>query len=138
EAGARERALMARRKALVDKSQRSAEQIAQQIRDNPSEADIDSGAGLNAILDQLSHPSILNGSSLRMANAKIDAKLVRKIPFRDNTDAVTIALDQLTDDKSWPLPLRDPAFDAERKAYIKAVDDALAEDKEGDLTPASI
>jgi hypothetical protein len=138
EAGARERALIARRKALVDKSQTNIQQLAEQIRTNPTEADVESGAALNAILDQLSHPSIMTGSSLRMANAKIDAKLIRKIPFRDYTDAITIALDQLTDEKSWPLPLRDPAFDAERKAYIKAVDDALEQDKEGDLTEASI
>ena len=138
EAGARERAHMARRKGLVDKAQANVQQVAEQIKTNPTEADVDSGAALNAILDQLSHPSIMQGSSLRMANAKIDAKLIRKIPFRDYTDAITIALDQLTDEKSWPLPLRDPAFDAERKAYIKAVDDALAEDKEGDLSEASI
>ncbi len=73
-----------------------------------------------------------------MANAKIDAKLIRKIPFRDNTDAVTIALDQLTDEKAWPLVLRGHEFDAERKAYIKAVDDALAQDQEGDLTSDTI
>jgi hypothetical protein len=138
EAGRLERLKMARRKALVDGSQASAQKIADQIRDNPTEADIESGAALNAILDQLSHPSVLSGSSLRMANTKLDSKLVRAIPFRDNTDAVTIALDQLTDEKAWPLPLRDPAFAPERDAYVKAVDDALAEDKEGDLTPATI
>lgn len=138
EAGQIERMRYARHKMIVDKSVESAEKIAQQIRDNPTEADVDNGAALNAVLDQLSHPSILNGSSLRMANAKIPAKLVRAIPFRDNTDAVTIALDQLTDEKSWPIELRDPAFEAERKAYIRAVDEALAEDKNGDLSEASI
>ncbi len=138
EAGAIERMRYAKRKAIVDKSVASAEKIAEQVRDNPTEADIDSGVALNAILDQLGHPSILGGSALRMANAKIGSKLVRKIPFKDNTDAVTIALDQLTDEKSWPRELRDPAFDAERKAYIKAVDEALAEDKEGDLSAASV
>ena len=73
-----------------------------------------------------------------MANAPVEAKLIRRIPFRDYTDAVTIALDQLTDEKAWPLVLKDHAFDAERKAYIKAVDDALAQDKDGDLSSESI
>ncbi|HEY2155555.1 MAG TPA: hypothetical protein VGH33_07990, partial [Isosphaeraceae bacterium] len=138
EAGRIERMRYAKRKALTDQNQQAIAQIAEQIRTNPTQADIDDGAALNALLDQLSHPSILDGSSLRMANAKIDAALIRKIPFRDNTDAVTIALDQLTDEKAWPLVLRGPEFEAERKAYIKAVDDALAQDKEGDLTADTI
>ncbi len=138
EAGRIERLHYAKRKALADKNQEAIAQIAEQIRTNPTEADIDDGAALNAILEQLSHPSILDGSSLRMANAKIDAKLIRKVPFRDNTDAVTITLDQLTDEKAWPLVLRGHDFDVERKAYIKAVDEALAQDKEGDLTADTI
>jgi hypothetical protein len=108
------------------------------IRDNPTEADIDSGAALNAVLDQLSDPKILNGSALRMANAKIEAGLIREIPFRDATDAITITLSQLTDEKSWPLPLRAPEFAEPRAAYTKAVADALEEDKNGDLSPFTI
>jgi hypothetical protein len=138
EAGKIERMRYAKRKALTDQNQQAIAQIAEQIRTNPTQRDIDDGAALNALLDQLSHPSILDGSALRLANAKIDAKLIRKVPFRDNTDAVTIALDQLTDEKAWPLPLRGHDFDVERKAYIKAVDDALAQDREGDLTSDTI
>jgi hypothetical protein len=108
------------------------------VRDNPTESDIDSGAALNAVLDQLSDPKILNGSALRLANAKIEARLIRDIPFRDATDAITITLSQLTDDKSWPETLRAPEFAEPRAAYMKAVADALEEDKNGDLAPATI
>lgn len=138
EANAREHAILAHRRSLVNKSQATAQQVAQQIRDNPTEGDVDSGAALNAILDQLSHPSILGGSTLRLANAKVPSKMIRAIPFRDSSDAITIALDQLTEEKSWPPSLRNPKFDAERQAYIKAVDAALEEDKAGDLKPETI
>jgi hypothetical protein len=138
EAGAIERMRYAKRKALADKNQAAIAQIAEQIRTNPTAADIDDGAALNALLDQLSHPSILEGSSLRMASTPVEADLIKKIPFRDSTDAVTIALDQLTDEKSWPFPLRAKEFETERKAYIKAVDEALAQDREGDLSPDTV
>jgi hypothetical protein len=138
ESNRREYELMARRQARVNAAGATAQAIAARIRDNPTESDIDNGSASNAILDQLSEPRILNGSNLRMANAKIDSKLIRAIPFRDATDAITITLDNLTDEKSWPLVLRDPKFDAERQAYIKAVDEALEEDKNGDLSPATI
>jgi len=47
-------------------------------------------------------------------------------------------LSQLTDEKAWPGPLRDTKFDTERQAYTKAVVDALEEDKNGDLSSATI
>ncbi len=103
------------------------------LRDNPTKDDIDSGAALNTILSQLTDPRVVSGtgSSLRMADAKISAASVRQIPFRSETDAITISLDELTDPKSWPAPLLAQEFKAEREAYQKAVDDALAEDKDG-------
>ena len=42
---------------------------AARIRDNPSKDDIDSGDALNVILDQMSDPKVMHGSSLRLANA---------------------------------------------------------------------
>ncbi len=110
------------------------------IRNSPTQGDIDSGEPLNAIVDQMSDPKVINDSSaLRLANAKINASTIREIPFRDETDAITISLDELTDPKSWPLPLRAEAFRPEREEYQKAVDDALAEDKEGgSLKPETI
>jgi hypothetical protein len=101
------------------------------LLDNPTKEDIDSGASLNALLNQLTDPKVMSGSALRQADAKIPAASVREIPFRDETDAITISLDDLTDDKNWPAPLRAEEFKPEREAYQKAVDDALAEDKDG-------
>ena len=138
EANMQEAQLLARRFSRIQKSEMNAQKLADRVRDNPTEADIESGAALNAILHQLTEPRLLNGSTLRMANASVDARLIREIPFRNATDAVTITLGQLTDEKSWPFVLRDPRFDAPRTAYMKAVADALEEDKQGDLSPASV
>jgi len=101
------------------------------IRNNPTPVDVESGETLNDILGQMTDPRITSGSALRMANTKIGSALVRQIPFRDETDAITLSLDEMTDPKNWPLPLQSDTFKAEREAYQKAVDDALAEDKEG-------
>ena len=103
------------------------------IRQNPNKEDIDTGTALNVILGQLIDPKVVSGSgsSLRMANGKVPASLVREIPFRDETDAITISLDSLTEANNWPAPLRAETFTPEREAYQKAVDDALAEDKDG-------
>ena len=111
------------------------------LRDNPSTDDIDSGAALNVILHQLTDPKIMSGSgsALRMADAKVPAAAIREIPFRDETDAITISLDDLTASNNWPAPLRVEDFRPEREAYQKAVDDALAEDKDGGtLKPATV
>ena len=108
------------------------------LRDNPTKDDIDSGDALNVILDQLTDPRVMHGSSLRLANATSAAQAIRDIPFRDETDAITLSLDEMTDPKNWPLPLRSDAFKPEREAYQKAVDDALAEDKDGSLKPETV
>jgi hypothetical protein len=110
----------------MDRSRYQAYQT--RLRDNPTKEDIDSGSALNVVLDQLTDPRVVSGSgsSLRMADAKISAASIRDIPFRDETDAITISLDELTEPKSWPTPLRADAFTPEREAYQKAVDDALA------------
>jgi hypothetical protein len=102
------------------------------LRDNPTKDDIDSGAALNVVLNQLTDPKVVAGSSsLRLLDAKVPAASIRVIPFRDETDAITISLDNLTETKNWPAVLRSEAFTPEREAYQKAVDDALAEDKDG-------
>jgi len=109
------------------------------IRDNPTNEDIDNGNALNAALEQLTDPKLTSGSALRMADASIPAKVIKDIPFRDETDAITLSLGDLTDPKAWPAPLRAAALTPEREAYQKAVDDALAEDKEGgSLKPETI
>jgi hypothetical protein len=108
------------------------------IRDNPTQEDVDSGDALNMILDQLSDPRVMQGSSLRLANAPVSPEAIREIPFRDETDAITLSLDEMTDPKNWPAPLQADTFKPERETYQKAVDDALEEDKNGSIKPETV
>ena len=103
------------------------------LRDNPTTDDIDTGSALNVLLHQFTDPKIVSGSgaTLRMADGKISASAIREISFRDETDAITISLDELTESKNWPASLQADTFTPDREAYQKAVDDALAEDKDG-------
>lgn len=130
DARARYNAHLARRLSL-NKDEYKARQM--RIRNNPLPEDIDSGEALNALLMQITQPKVMTGSAstLRLANAPIRAAAIREIPFRDETDAITLSLDELTDPKRWPLPLRADVFKTEREAYQQAVDDALVEDMDG-------
>ena len=127
------------RRLSMTKDQYKARQM--RIRNSPMPEDIESGEALNVLLQQITDPKIMTGSSstLRLANGTIPSSSIREIPFRDETDAITISLDELTEPKSWPAPLQSDDFKAEREAYQKAVDDALAEDKEGgSLKPETV
>ena len=136
EAQRRYNAFRARRDNL-DKAHYDARQA--RVRDNPTTDDIDNGDALNVLLDQMTDPKILHGSGLRKANGTLSPEAIKDIPFRDETDAVTISLDDLTDNSKWPLPLRSDVFKADREAYQKAVDEALEEDKDGgSLKPETI
>jgi hypothetical protein len=134
EAARRDRALRARR---IQRTATTGEAIYERLRDKPTPADITSGDALNVILDQVSDPRV-QSSSIRMATAKIPGEVVRTIPFVNASEAVSISLDRLTSDESWPPALRGPAFELERKAYSEAVDRALKEDEEGEISAASI
>ncbi len=125
------------RRLNLDKAHYDARQA--RIRDTPTNEDIDNGDALNVLLNQLTDPKIMRGSGLRQADGSVSPEAIKDIPFRDETDALTISLDDLTDPEDWPLPLRSDAFKPEREAYKKAVDDALAEDKDGGtLKPETI
>lgn len=127
-----------RRKARLEKRDvMTGELIYKRLRDNPNAGDIKSGDALNVILDQVTNPSI-HSSALRMATDRIPASAVAEIPFFHASDAVTINLHQLSSKEDWPIALQGKEFAADRKAYQDAVAEALKEDTEGDLSPATI
>jgi hypothetical protein len=115
----------------------SGDYIHQRLLKNPSPEDIGSGNALNALLHQVTDPSI-HSSVLRMGTDKIPGKVVRAIPFVHASEAVSISLDQLTAEAGWPFALRGEGFAAERKAYSDAIDKALKEDEQGDLSPDTL
>lgn len=134
EANRRERMRLARR-ARRDAS--SGDLVHERLLKNPTADDIADGSALNAVLEQLSDPSV-HSSSIRQATVKLPGKLVRAVPFRHASEPVSISLDQLTAEEGWPIALRGEAFSAERKAYSAAIDKALEEDHEGDISPEAL
>jgi hypothetical protein len=65
--------------------------------------------------------------------------MVRDIPFRNASEAVTICLDQLTDPNHFPALLRSQALAKEREAFVSAVHDAKAQAQEqGELSSDAI
>jgi hypothetical protein len=121
------------------KTKAAAAGTADRLRNKPEPADIDRGDALNVLLDDLTDPSLLHASALRLAGSEIDAELVRTIPFRNAAEAVTIGIDQLTDPARFPELLRSNALSAEREAFIAAVREARRQAHEqGEITPAAV
>ena len=108
------------------------------MRDNPSPSEIANGSALNMLNDQLLDPKLMSGSTLKQADVKLSGKLVRDLPFEFSTDAITLCLEDMTSEKNWPFVLQTPEFDDVRNAYTKSVRDALEEDKEGSIKPATV
>lgn len=107
------------------------------VLENPTPDDVANGDALNGALDQITNPRV-HSSALRLATEKIPGRVVRDIPFVNASDAVTISLDKLTDEESWPAALRDPRLEPERRAFARAVDQALEEDRDGEIKPATL
>ena len=129
-----ERDRLKRREARDSGASAAAEK---RILNNPTEDDIASGDALNAALVQMSNPRV-HSSALKMASTKIPGKLIRQIPFVNASEAVTFSLNELTTESGWPVALKDARFDDDRKAYTAAINQALAEDVDGEIKPATI
>lgn len=126
-----------RQDARAKRDARSGDEAQKRLRENPTADDVSSGNALNAALDQINDPRI-HTSSLRQARTRIPGKLIREIPFVNASEAVTISLDQLTAEGGWPAAFRDPKFDQERRAYSQAIDKALKEDDDGEISPQTL
>ena len=61
------------------------------IRDNPTVRDIEMGDALNAAVNQLTDPKV-SSAALRAASARIEAKIIQEIAFRNAGAAVVIVL----------------------------------------------
>jgi hypothetical protein len=126
--------LMEQRKAKINTGQAS---IRKRLAEDPTDSDITRGDALNVILDQLTAPKVYK-TSVRYAKSHLGPKMIRGIPFNYASEAVTIALSEMTSDKDWPLLLRSKQFDKERNAYATAIKAAVNEDDERDLSPETI
>lgn len=111
--------------------------VMKRIQENPTAGDITDGDALNAALDQLSDPKI-HSSALRMASEPIDAALVRDIPFKNNSEAVTIMMSELKAATTWPAVLSNDRFAEDKATFEDIADRARKEDEVGDISSQTL
>jgi hypothetical protein len=100
---------------------------------DPSTGDIEGGAALNALLDQV---GTAKGSNKEKTNSPVPAALIKDIPFQSAAQAVVVSLGDLTSDDAWPAALAGDEYAEDRQAYRKAMDEALDQTKDGEtVTP---
>jgi TfoX/Sxy family transcriptional regulator of competence genes len=119
------------------KAKNAYDQHQERLEKNPTTLDVENGNALNRALDQLTDPR-LGSSTIRMANGQVDSDLIREIPFRNNTEAVTIVLSEVKTATKWPTALYEPRFAPDKKKFEEVVDQARKEDEQGDISPETI
>ena len=115
------------------KAKNAYDQREARLEKNPTTLDVENGDALNRALDQLTDPRI-GSSTIRMATGQVDADLIREIPFRNNSEAVTIVLSDVKNATRWPSALYEKRFADEKKTFDEIVDQARKEDEQGDIS----
>jgi hypothetical protein len=121
----------------IAKNKEAYNAIQKRVEENPTQQDVMDGDALNKVLEQLGDPRIAS-SSLKMASDPIDATLVRDIPFRYNSEAVTIVLSEFRAATKWPSVLESDRFADDKKTFEEVAAQARKEDAEGDISSATI
>jgi hypothetical protein len=127
----------AKKNADLAKAKNAYDLHQERVEKNPTVLDVENGDALNRALDQLTDPR-LGSSTIRMATGQVDSDLIRDIPFRNNTEGVTIVLSELKKATKWPTALYDRRFAEDKKNFEEIVDRARKEDEEGDISPETI
>ncbi len=121
----------------IQRNKASYNSIMKRIQETPTAKDVESGDALNAAMDQLSDPRI-HSSALRAATSPIDADMIRNIPFRNNTEAVTIVLSSLKEATKWPAVLDTERFANDKREFDEVVEQARKEDEAGDISQTTL
>ncbi len=129
-------ALRARQKALREEQQKEATRQEGEREVRVAERRVEDGTTLNSLLSQILDfdPGTARSGA---AKARLTASAIREIPFEWNSEALTICLDQMTTRGAMPDVLMDPMYTPERDALRAAVDQALKEDRKGNVSEAT-
>ncbi len=97
------------------------------------------GDALNAKLQDLLDPTVSDSAS-RYAKVPLDADIIRRIPFKlgEKGDRFSMSRLSLKGTKKWAVAFQDPHFASYRRAYQRAVDNALELAIEGKMTEQAI
>ena len=124
-------------RAGQERANRLGKEIQDRLRNHPETRDITDGDALNAMLDILLNPAVVD-RALQYIKTPLRHDVIANIPFEAETEGMTVCLDSMTMDGQWPIALRDEAFRPEREALRKAVQVALKEDEKGNLEPETV
>jgi hypothetical protein len=114
----------AHRLATLARDVKNYDQIMKRIQENPNLLDLTKGDALNEVRKQILDPRI-SPSSLRFSSVVLPGETIRQIPFQLAKDMATFSLQRMLARGEWPVALRGPEFDRERRAYELAIDAAL-------------
>ncbi len=113
------------------------QELMKRIQNAPTSKDIEDGDALNAVLDQLSNPRI-QSSALRSATTEIPAHVIQRIPFRNNSKAITIMLSELKSASRWPAVLDTERFALDKHEFENIVDQGRREDEAGQISQETL
>jgi hypothetical protein len=119
-----------RDRALYDAHQR-------ELRENPSDHEIENGVALNAAVADLSNPRLRN-SAERAAHVRVPAGLVADAPFIHARDRVTFMLGDLRASVKWPEVFEGPQFVNDKNTFDDLVARMRSESHEGQISPKSL
>ena len=109
----------------------------QQLRENPSQHDIENGDALNVAVADLSDPR-LGSSALRAAHTEVPANLIAEVPFENSSERVTLMLDDLRAAVKWPEVFEGERFANDKKLFDDVVARMRKEDQQGDISPKTL
>jgi hypothetical protein len=131
------RHFMARRAKEKQENLENFTAIQDRIHKDPTAQDITNGDALNAAVQQLTQPRVMNDALRRASAMTISSQVVKQVRWFHSTDAVTFSLYNLTSDANWPRELKRPEFDTVRKDFITVMEKALDEEYKGQVSDAT-
>jgi hypothetical protein len=126
-------------KQREEKAKANYKAVLDRIQKNPERLDIFTGNALNAAMRELNNPAIQE-SSFRSAPVHVPREMLRRIPFKMDEKGLNFSIQRLTarGKGKWPVAFQQDAFEAERKAYDKAIDRAMGEMIDGKVYEETI
>jgi hypothetical protein len=121
----------------IQKNKVSYEKIMDRLNNHPTAKDVENGDALNAVLTELSDPRV-SSSALKASKPVIEAQVIREIPFKNNSEMVTIVLSDIKKASKWPAVLDNDRFAEEKKVFEEVVDQARQEDEVGEISSTTM
>ena len=109
------------------------------ISEHPERLDVFTGNALNSAMKDLNNPAIQE-ASFRSIEVPIPREMLRRIPFKMDEKGLVFSIQRLTarGKGKWPVAFQQDSFEPERRAYDKAIDQAMGEMIDGKVLKTTI